>query len=85
MAERDTDATKRACRRAFVFMYACVCDYVWPCALVWLHVVNSVACLIRVYVFVFAGGCLQCLLQPHCVCVCDTELTAGTAEIFSVY
>lgn len=73
VAERDTDATKRACRRAFVFMYACVCDYVWPCALVWLHVVNSVACLIRVYVFVFAGGCLQCLLQPHCVCVCATQ------------
>lgn len=60
VAECDTDSTKRACRRVFVFMYACV------------HLCGSVCLVARSSVCVClcmrATVCVMSLMQPHCVC-----------------
>lgn len=73
VAECDTDPTKRACRRVFVFRCACVHLCGSAC---------SVACSsVCMSLCTRATVCVMSLTAS--LCVHNTELTAGAAEISS--
>lgn len=73
VAECDTDPTKRACRRVFVF----VCSRVHLCGSACSVARSSVCMSLRTR----ATLCVMSLTAS--LCVHNTELTAGAAEISS--